>query len=528
MESLIVECCIKFLRFVNILSSMKKILFGCLVVVLFFSCSVDEVEKNSANGQEPVLPEGIEVKDGYLCFANDSVFRNYMTEFVDNKGIATRSRQNFEFKTAGFKSIASMKENLRAFETRATESDDEEMTIDEYNLMKAENLLLDPALEEMMDTTLRIQVSDRLYKVTKFGTFSAPTDNVKYLNSAIASFDTTLVCKCVNGETVDLGHGVVFANTFGDSSVQDIEMEGVDDIHTRSSIADSDVNLQAGYNTVSYAWKNHSLWQKFWDSLRGKAVTRENNFDKKHRVQMEVFNVNYLFYASAGVKVKMQRRKKFWFVKYWVSENADKIAVGFNNLTGTLKFRNPASYSSINPPASALWGRFKGTLNGQTNDFVMTTYHNLPVVKDWVEDIYMMLPFVDVVETKLRIPSSTVLNAMYNTPAKEMSKLLQSVNNCYFNKIQKRIQPKDPRIAYMVWGESDMTFDKSKPYIMGVMEYNSVSSKTIRFDQSFGFSFNNGKVKGFLPSEFKIENIDAFGAALYRGQWRGVRFVKTR
>lgn len=81
------ECCIKFLRFVNILSSMKKILFGCLVVVLFFSCSVDEVEKNSANSQEPVLPEGIEVKDGYLCFANDSVFRNYMTEFVDNKGI---------------------------------------------------------------------------------------------------------------------------------------------------------------------------------------------------------------------------------------------------------------------------------------------------------------------------------------------------------------------------------------------------------------------------------------------------------
>lgn len=137
MESLIVECCIKFLRFVNILSSMKKILFGCLVVVLFFSCSVDEVEKNSANGQEPVLPEGIEVKDGYLCFANDSVFRNYMTEFVDNKGIATRSRQNFEFKTAGFKSIASMKENLRAFETRATESDDEEMTIDEYNLISA-------------------------------------------------------------------------------------------------------------------------------------------------------------------------------------------------------------------------------------------------------------------------------------------------------------------------------------------------------------------------------------------------------
>lgn len=507
---------------------MKKILFGCLVVISFFSCSVDDVEKTGVNNQSVAQVEGVDVKKGYLCFANDSIFQDYMSAVIDNEGMATRSSRKLDFTPIGFKSVANMKRNISALKTRGLESDNEEMTEDEYNLMKAENLLLDPALEEVMDTTLRIQVSDRLYKVTKYGTFSVPTGNESYLNSVIASFDTTLVHKCVNGETIALEHGAVYANSFGDNSVQDVDMEEVSDIQTRSSIDNSDVNLQAGYNTVSYAWKNHSLWQKFWDKLRGRDVSRENNFDKKHRVQMEVFNVNYMFYASAGVKVKMQRQKKFWFVKYWVSENADKIAVGFNNLTGTLKFKNPALYSSINPPASVLWGKFQRTLNGQTNDFVMTTYHKLPVVKDWVEDIYMVLPLVEVVETKLKMPSSKVLNSMYNAPAKEMSKFLLSINNNYFGKIQKKIQPKDPRIAYMVWGEGDIAFTKAKPYIMGVMEYNSTSSKTVRFDRSFGFSFNNGSVKGFLPSEFKIENIDAFGAALYRGQWRGVRFVGTK
>lgn len=77
----------------------------------------------------------------------------------------------------------------------------------------------------------------------------------------------------------------------------------------------------------------------------------------------------------------------------------------------------------------------------------------------------------------------------------------------------------------MVWGESEYSFDKSKPYLMGVQEYNATDGKTVRFDQSFGFSYVGGGIKGFLPTEFKISEIDAFGAAYYKGQWRGLRIV---
>ncbi len=80
-------------------------------------------------------------------------------------------------------------------------------------------------------------------------------------------------------------------------------------------------------------------------------------------------------------------------------------------------------------------------------------------------------------------------------------------------------------MAYLVWGNTTQSFDKDKSYIMGVQEYGRQSGKSVRFDRSFGFNINNGKVSGFTPTEFKIKSIDAFGAAYYDGQWRGVRFI---
>jgi hypothetical protein len=55
---------------------------------------------------------------------------------------------------------------------------------------------------------------------------------------------------------------------------------------------------------------------------------------------------------------------------------------------------NPASYSSISPTTSTQWGRFKGVINGIISDYVYGIYHKLPVVKDWVDDIYMFLPYI--------------------------------------------------------------------------------------------------------------------------------------
>lgn len=501
---------------------MKKFIYMFLLSLSFVSC-VSDLDNNVSEKQNA---EGVlEVKNGYLSFSNDSVLKAYL-ENVESQGLISRSG-NFDVKSVGrFQSIASLKKaRLVSRSERDDSEEDDEMSLDEFNVMKAEELLVDPVLEEIMDTTLRVQVSDRLYKITKYGTFSVPVDSSLYLSSVIENFDTTLVKNCTDGSVLKLPYGITYSNTFCKDSSVDYDLEPVVASRGGGGI-ESIANLHAGYNTKDYAWKNHSVWQKVWDWARGKDVCRENNFDKKHRVQMEVFNVNYQFYASAGVKVKMQRRKKFLFVSYWVGEKADKIAVGFNSLTGSLKMTNPTSFSAISPTNSSYWGKFQSTINGMMTDFIIGNCPGLPVVKNWVNGTTLLvLPKVSLVNGKIHTPQISILNSLYDASLKSVEGALTSINNKYFSEIHKKVYPKDPRVAYMVWGESEYSFDKSKPYLMGVQEYNATDGKTVRFDQSFGFSYVGGGIKGFLPTEFKISEIDAFGAAYYKGQWRGLRIV---
>lgn len=116
---------------------------------------------------------------------------------------------------------------------------------------------------------------------------------------------------------------------------------------------------------------------------------------------------------------------------------------------------------------------------------------------------------------------------MYEAPAKLVYQHLKSLENKYiYYPIQHRITPTDPKLEYLVWGNSATEFNKEHPYITGVREYSTCKSKSVIFDRAFGFSILKGGVSGFLPSDFDIKKLDVFGAAYYDKQWRGVRFYK--
>lgn len=502
------------------MKQFKNVLFLFATAIVFTACSEDDVINDTTlSGSNPeIIKNGINVEDGYLNFESNDIFQQYITSLEANKSL-TRTNSNIHI--PGFVSIASLKEKNSL--TRADDENDEEMSVNEYNAVKAENLLADPVLTEVMDTTLRIKIEDRIFKITPYGTFSALSPNAEQLNNAIEHFDTTLVASSKNGEYIELNNGVTFINSFGTDSSTDIDdkLESFDEIATRAT----EMNMHNGYNVQSYKWKNNSVWQKLWDKIRGKDVSKENYFNSKRRVQVNVFDINYGFYASAGIKVKMQKRKKFLFVKYWVSENADKLAIGFNKVCGVLKLQNPCSFSAITLTASSKWNSFTGAINNITSKFIYGKYHKLGIIKDWVDDIYMFLP--EVTLSGKTYPNKDVMNKFYNLPADQILGFLnKQAGKWVYNPIKEQIQPKDPRISYFVWGNTEMTFDKEKPYIMGVKEYGKRSSKTVRFDQSFGFTINNGATSGFLPSKFDITDIDAFGAAYYDGGWKGVRIAK--
>ena len=407
----------------------------------------------------------------------------------------------------------------------------EEMTEDEYNVMKAENLLFDDIMTHMVDTTLRVCVEGRLYKITDQGTFSIDVKKEKLLDESIRRFNPELKLKVNPGASVALDENVTFTRTFSDKSIQYSEFEAVDEpiTATLTRAASNDTSTEnafhVGYNTNSYLWKNHSVVQKFFDWLRGKDVSRENYFSKKHRVQMEVFDVNYGFYASAGIKVNMQKRKKFLGIPYWKGEEASKIVIGFNGLDGVMKYNNPRNYSTINPTMNTNWNTFTGAINNIQSNFFYGNYHKLKFIKDWTDDIICLIPEIKIGNTDWR---EKIGNQLYEAPAKAVYSQLKSLENKYiYSPVKKRITSTDPMMAYLVWGNTNIEFNKEHPYITGVKEYTNCKSKSVIFDRSFGFSLSNvGGVSGFLPSEFDIKKLDVFGAAYYDRQWRGIRFYK--
>ena len=90
------------------------------------------------------------------------------------------------------------------------------------------------------------------------------------------------------------------------------------------------------------------------------------------------------------------------------------------------------------------------------------------------------------------------------------------------------IKSTDPRLVSLVWGKDKYKFEKQKNYIYGVVEYSNKKSKTVYFNQSFGFTFKNGAIGPYTPTDFKIQDIDFFGAAKYNNMWKGIRIYKEK
>jgi hypothetical protein len=161
-----------------------------IFVALFMSgCSDDFDIFDDSNIKEEFAGEKVKIDSGYLQFASEGDFQTFLENRNESSTeISLKSSENevIVYKPTRFKSIAERKKEMKANQLRSSYEDEiQEMTTDEYNLMQAENLLLDPILAEVMDTSLRIGIAQNLYKITKYGTFISPISKELELNKII-------------------------------------------------------------------------------------------------------------------------------------------------------------------------------------------------------------------------------------------------------------------------------------------------------------------------------------------------------
>lgn len=510
-------------------------------IFLFFlsislsSCS-DNIEEDFINPVENTIGRAEINDEGFLTFASFNDFENFINK------IERGETPNIMPNSRGGK-FTSLYELDRKQLSRADDNDPcselelselEEMTEEEYSLMKAEKLIFDNILTHALDTTLRICVENKLYKITEYGTFSIDVDRSDELDSIIENFDPILIQDVPTGETVNLNNDdLTFTNSFGENETGTIltpetsliggPAPGFSPTPTTPNLPEVNT-FHYPYNTNTYSWRNSGIIKRFLDKIRGKDVSKSNNFSKNYRVQVNVFDVNYLFYKSAGIKVKMQKRKKFLFVPYWVTTPADKIVVGFNNLEGELTYNNPNNLSSITPTASAKWSLATGTINNILTNYLYGTFVNLKFIRDWTDWAFGWMPEIRIGDQNY---TDQVMNKIYNMEKKFIyGQTKKLINKKVFTPLgEKYIKPTDPMVAYLVWGSSSYTFTKERPFITGVKEYINLNSKSVIFDRSFGVAFIGCIPAPYTPSDFDIKKIDVFGAAFYEGQWKGIRFI---
>lgn len=511
---------------------MKKILYVfILVFITLTSC-----DKNDTINQ---ISKSENKDENFLKFESNNDFSNYLKTFqVSNDtnyiGIAKAKRMKFNVKVPNnFASINQMCQKSESSKMKAinkTSSDDdaiEEMSTDEYNIMVAKNLLQDPILCNVMDTTLRIGIAGNIYKITEDGTFFAPYSKQNELMEKINNFDEikehfTMID---NSHIYDLGQDVKFVYSFANSPISDNrasedENNVINKVKSNATAETPYSEYVSKYGLESEKWGYEWYTLPLWQWLFGKDERADIYFDNNKRMSFELFNVNYVFYTSAGIKVKAQKRKKFLFVSYWVNTSADKLAIGFEKFNGVMTYNAPPS--NINPLKDKAYSIFASTFNGMAGNMIFRGYHNIDFIEDWVENIMSFVPEIQVYGNTY--PTEEQKQKLYNIPADMLYSELKKLTGQYiFNPIKKQIKPDDPRIAYIEWGSASIPI---KSFVRGVQEYSDIESKTIRFNQSGGFYFLNGAVTGYLPSTFAIKDIDVFASVNFNGVWKGVRFYK--
>lgn len=157
--------------------------------------------------------------------------------------------------------------------------------------MRSENLLLDPILTEVMDTTLRIGIAQNLYKITKYGTFISPISKESELNKTINNFETIFQNSSIieSDSIVDITNGIKYINSFKYSSIINNEVKDSGEMEISSTLRSSSNDYISKYGLASYKWESKTWFAKVWSSLFGKDISKENKFTNTRRVQVNLF-----------------------------------------------------------------------------------------------------------------------------------------------------------------------------------------------------------------------------------------------
>ncbi|MBV5281122.1 MAG: hypothetical protein JZU53_01680 [Paludibacter sp.] len=480
-----------------------KISIFTLLLFVLSSCNNDEKINIDNSSQEAAITK---TNEGFLHFESQSVFDDYLQSLEANKdGIVTKSSSPITIK--GFKSINNLKSEISALQTRSGE-DDEVGSEEEYNLSRCESVIQDEVLMNVLDTTMRISIGGKYYKITDNGTFCGSIQDTAKINTIATHYDDYKPLFVKTDELTYSYEGITFKEIINTQTNEPLPA---------SIITKSFNDIRAQKESIYGLDKYNVSMKKFL--FLGCNHTETKNFDDTHRVLFKLYNVDFLFVEKSGMKLTLEKRKKIWFVKYWVSDNAQDRVIGFNEFDTemTIAASVPMPGDNSQPKYTLAKDQVLSTIAGKSVNLLLATIVSPPFMKD----LYVDFPAWLIGNNNgLSTDAQKIYDASFGLAADQ----LRSYSKSNLLRLLKKSFPDDP--LQVIEHTTDRR--KIKQVYVGQRVFGGGEEKSIVFNFSGGItlSFGNGfSIKPFEPTSFKIKSADVYGAVKYNNQWLGIRFI---
>lgn len=395
---------------------------------------------------------------------------------------------------------------------------------DELEFCLNDSVIADAMFAKLLNAEREIQVTDTVYKFVKNGVAYAHKDFANELKSVEKSTVNIKVTSGNEGVPQNLSDKVSFVPMDFQTAVQvdDNQPGSYQGGNNSGSSTGNSRPSNPGYSVsnsgnplklengveipgrnvreVNYNEKGDGNWvQRTVTGFFGRNVTAIKKFPDGRKLTLNLYDQNYLIYASIGTKLKLQKLVAL----IWWNVEAEEMELGWE--TVTLKYHIPQPIPFPKDP--------------QTGNTIYPVSCKNPVSFGSDNTVLFHIPFID-----------------YDFKAKDLYKAYQQAIKLVLSRATDLLSQlnKDRRNgmisfnnkdAYLIYGPNSESVFKKKT--VG----NNFYTKWLPGNYEFTFSLGGGK---FSLKKINISDVDVmdlhrasiYGAIKYKGEWRGARIIK--
>lgn len=507
---------------------MNKFLFFLLSIFLFSSCQ--EQEKVPEMPQKSTSQNGIQPGMQRVKVNSRSDINNLINSIGNENATISRA-----LCSVGAEFTENEDEFVSLYETKRKElmasltpeqlyliENDE----DELEFCLNDSVIADAMFAKLLNADREIQVSDTVYKFVKNGVAYTHKEFANELKSIENATSSIKVTPGNEGVTQNISDKMFFipmdfqkavhvdnnqpgsyqggsnngSNSDNSNSKPSTPGYGVDDSGNPLQLENGILIPGKNVREVNYYDKGDGSWfHRTVTGLFGRNVTAIKEFSDGKKLTLNLYDQNYIIYASIGTKLKLQKQVAY----IWWNVEAEEMELGWETVTLKYHILEPIPFPT----------------HPKTGNTIYPVSCRNPVSFGSDNTILFHIPFIDYdFKTKdLYKAYKTAIKLVLSRATDLLSQLNKDRRN--------GMMSFNDKYAYLIYGPN------SKHAIKKRAIGNNFYAKWLPGNYEFTFSVGNGS---FSLKKINISDIDRmelyrasiYGAIKYNGEWLGARIIK--